>query len=401
MIEDAIAPRPRLLVVTTTYPRWRDDTWPSFVHELASRLTDHYEIVVLTQRSPGASDQEKMDDVLIKRFPYLTRNLELLSGNDGVLQTLRLKPWLVILLPLFLVGMMLGIRKEVKNGARLIHAHWIPWGFLATIAVPGIPVLVTAHGSDVFKLRGGFWKMIRRITSRRVKAVATVSKLLSDSLIDEGVEASKLFVAPMGVDLKNKFTPILVASAKTMDFIFVGRLIDSKGPDLLINAMQMVHVQIPFAKLLVVGDGPMGETLKARVHETGLEGVVEFTGAMTNDKVAEMMAKSRVCVMTGRASSDGVSEGLGLVAIEALGAGCRLVSVNNPALQGMLPAGVPATFIDPIDVAAFASAMIAEIKKDPSEMDKGFPEFRRQVIDTFDWENVASNYCAILQKICQ
>lgn len=399
MIDDAIASKSRLLVVTTTYPRWREDTWPSFVHELASRLADQYEIVVLTQRSPGASSQELMDDVLVKRFPYLTRNLELLSGNDGILQTLRLKPWLIILLPLFLVGMMLGIRKEVKNGARLIHAHWMPWGFLATIAVPGIPVLVTAHGSDVFKLRGSFWKMIRRMTARRVKAVAAVSKSLSDRLIEEGVEASKVFVAPMGVDLKNKFTLGLSASAKTMDFIFVGRLIDSKGPDLLIDAMQMVHLQIPFAKLLVVGDGPMGETLKARVRQAALDGVVEFTGAMTNDKVAEMMAKSRVCVMPGRASFDGVSEGLGLVAIEALGAGCRLVSATNPALQGMLPAGAPATFIDPTDVSEFASVMIAEIKKDAADTEKGFPEFRRQVMATFDWENVVLNYGAILQKI--
>jgi hypothetical protein len=35
---------PRLLVLTSTFPRWRDDPEPAFVHELARRLTDGFDI---------------------------------------------------------------------------------------------------------------------------------------------------------------------------------------------------------------------------------------------------------------------------------------------------------------------------------------------------------------------
>ncbi len=398
MINKAKPKKSKLLVITTTYPRWEGDTWPPFVHELSSRLTESYEVIVLTPRLPGAAESELRDNVQVKRFAYLPRKIELLSGNDGLLQTLKKNPLMIFLLPIFFFGMMLAIRKQVKQGVTIIHAHWLPWGFLATLAAPRTPVLTTAHGSDILKLRGGPWRFFRRMTSRRVKAVTTVSKLLADRLEVEGVQAEKVLVAPMGVDLKNRFVPDTTTLDKSIGLIFVGRFIEAKGPDLLIEAMRLVHQDRPDAKLLMVGDGPLSGALKARVRDCKLDAVIEFSGAIPNPAIAQLFAKSKICVMPSRADKEGASEGLGLVAIEALGSGCRLVSGSNRALQGMLPSGANAVFINPENTAELASTLVQMLSAAALD-EKDFLIFRQALVDQFDWENVALNYDAILKKI--
>ena len=56
-------PRKRLLVLTSTYPRWLGDTEPSFVHELSMRLTSAFEVFLLAPHAPGALMTESMDEV--------------------------------------------------------------------------------------------------------------------------------------------------------------------------------------------------------------------------------------------------------------------------------------------------------------------------------------------------
>lgn len=52
--------KPRLLVLTSTFPRWRDDPEPPFVFELSRRLTDTFDITVLAPRAPGSLDRETL-----------------------------------------------------------------------------------------------------------------------------------------------------------------------------------------------------------------------------------------------------------------------------------------------------------------------------------------------------
>ena len=47
MIEPGNSLRPILLTLASTYPRWRGDTEPGFVHELARRLVDQFDVTVL------------------------------------------------------------------------------------------------------------------------------------------------------------------------------------------------------------------------------------------------------------------------------------------------------------------------------------------------------------------
>ena len=84
--------RPKLLVLASTYPRWAADHEPGFVHELSSRLTDRFEVRVLTPHHKGAATREERDGVDVYRYRYAPEKLETLIYDGGMVTNLRRQP---------------------------------------------------------------------------------------------------------------------------------------------------------------------------------------------------------------------------------------------------------------------------------------------------------------------
>lgn len=80
-----------------------------------------------------------------------------------------------------------------------------------------------------------------------------------------------------------------------LTFIFVGRLVPIKCPDILVSAFAASPL-LQQHRLLFVGDGPEKERLEKMVHEFNLESCVEFTGWLKHTEVAELMRSSDVFV---------------------------------------------------------------------------------------------------------
>ena len=81
--------KPRILVFTSTFPRWQNDTDPPFVYELCKRLTDDFDVHVLTPHYPGAKYEEIFCGVTVRRYRYFLPKFEKLAGSVGILPTLR------------------------------------------------------------------------------------------------------------------------------------------------------------------------------------------------------------------------------------------------------------------------------------------------------------------------
>src|SRR5690606_19375146 len=94
---------PRILVLTTTYPRWESDHEPSFVHDLCKELARDFDVLVVTPSSQGAARRETMDGVAIERFRYAPSRFETLIHNGGIVANLHGSPWKWLLLPSMLV----------------------------------------------------------------------------------------------------------------------------------------------------------------------------------------------------------------------------------------------------------------------------------------------------------
>ena len=61
----------KVLVISSTFPRRKDDTTPSFVYELSNRLArKDRKIIVLAPHAYGSAKTEKLDNMEIHRFQY-------------------------------------------------------------------------------------------------------------------------------------------------------------------------------------------------------------------------------------------------------------------------------------------------------------------------------------------
>ena len=128
-------PKKKLLVLTSTFPRWKNDPKPSFVYDLSKKLANHFDIFVIGPQFPGAKRYENIDNLKIYRFKYFIARFQKLTDMDGILAALTKSKLNYIIIPFFLCAELYALLKYSRNHKPdLIHAHWIiPQGFIAYI----------------------------------------------------------------------------------------------------------------------------------------------------------------------------------------------------------------------------------------------------------------------------
>jgi len=131
----------------------------------------------------------------------------------------------------------------------------------------------------------------------------------------------------------------------------VGRLRHEKGQTLLLEAMAEVVKAFPMAQLLVVGDGPDADTLKRHAAQTGLQNHVIWYGMTDADRVFQIYSLMDVVAVPS------LFEGFGLVAAEAMAAGCAVVASAVDGLTEVVEDGVTGLLVPPGDSSALAAAL--------------------------------------------
>jgi glycosyltransferase involved in cell wall biosynthesis len=130
----------------------------------------------------------------------------------------------------------------------------------------------------------------------------------------------------------NKYTPY---EDRDIDVLYVGRMTENKGPDILLDALLHPEIKSLNIRSCFVGDGPLLEGLNRLA--AGTSGI-QFVGPQAHAKVLELMDRSRIVVVPSRSLPDGRSEGFGLAAIEGAAAGCRVLVARTGALTETIDA---------------------------------------------------------------
>jgi len=389
--------RLRLLVMTSTYPRWANDPEPAFVHELCRRLVPRFDVTVLCPHAGGASVDEVLDGVQVHRYRYAPAGWETLVNDGGILGNLERHPWKWLLLPSFLLGQWLALlRLRRRWRPDVVHAHWLlPQGIIAASA-GATPLVVTSHGADLFALRGRLFRLLRSWVVARTSAITVASEVMRERLKQECPHATP-FTMPMGVDLMGRFKDDLTVTRSRGVILAVGRLVEKKGLVYLIEAMPTVLEAHPEARLDIVGFGPERERLAERVSQLGLDHVVNFLGAVPQPELPRHYQSAAVFVAPFVEAASGDQEGLGLVVAEAIGCLCPVLVGDVPAVHDFFgPEGdgvVPQR-----DPGALAKAII-RVLDDPSEAHARALERREAVRLKFSWDVVAKGYADLFESL--
>ena len=393
----------RILVLTSTFPRWEEDEEPSFVFELCSRLKAQYRIHVLAPHFPGAKTYEYFEGIHIKRFRYFITPWQRLAYQGGILAKLRHNPWQYGLLPFFFLGELFSLIRLLRSYRfHLIHAHWlIPQGLVAVMARlivrSDTSLLCTSHGGDLYGLRGRLMGRIKRWVVSKADALTVVSCAMLDEVAGLGAGHGRVHVIPMGTDLRGRFVPPR-ERRKGERILFVGRLVEKKGVEYLIRAFPLIHEKYPGARLCIVGDGPERGVLEGMCAELGLEDSVRFLGAVKHDSLPKLYGESDVVVFPSVVSKDGDREGFGLVLVEALGCECATVVTDLPAMRDIIIDGKTGFVVPQKSIRQLAEKVIC-LLDDPEVSRLVGKEGRKYVTKRYDWEIIARQYSALIESI--
>ena len=395
--------KPSVLVLTSTFPRWANDTVPPFVFELCRRLTPYFDLHVLAPHYPGSLTSESMEDIHVHRFRYCFAGWEKLAYEGGILPRLKRHPLLFGLIPFFMAGQLLvALRLLRRYRIRAIHAHWIlPQGLIAVLARMfsscSVGILCTLHGGDAYGLRGSRFDLIRRWVIRRTNRLTVVSHSLLRDLGKAGADTRRISVVPMGVDLQNRFIPPADRN-DTASLLFVGRLVGKKGLRYLIEAFPKILERFADARLTIAGDGPERARLEELVSTFRVEEKVTFMGAVPNTALPELFQQASVFIFPSVVSDDGDREGFGLVLVESMGCGCAAVVTDLPAMEDIAQNGKTAIVVgqkNPTEIVRAVTSLLSN-----SEWrSKLACEGRRYALANFDWAVIIPRYQDILEGI--
>ncbi len=394
----------KLLVLSSTYPRWRGDPEPGFVHELAKRMTAQLEVRVLCPHAQGALTQETLEGVEIVRYRYAPSRFETLVNNGGIINNLKCQPWKWLLVPFFLLRLLWCTWREVRGWhPDIIHAHWLlPQGL--TVALLGLldhrtpPLFVTSHGADLFALRAYPLTALKRFVARHAAALTVVSQAMKDELARIGVSIHKVTVQSMGVNLTSRFITAPDQLRSRDEILFVGRLVEKKGLRFLLAALPEILSNHPSAFLTVVGYGPEENERRAQAESLGITHKVNFLGALTQAELPTLYQRAAVFVAPFIQADSGDQEGLGLVLVEALGCGCPVVASHLPATLDVVRDKVTGLLTQPGDTADLV-VKINRLLNEPKLGVQLGQAGRKLVASHYDWNQVTERYLAILNQV--
>lgn len=236
-------------------------------------------------------------------------------------------------------GLQLAIRRIAPD---LVHAHF---GYDATTILPfvrraSLPLLATFHGNDVTALPYADSRMAMLYRRRLPELFAyanrlvVVSDYLRTRLIELGAPEEKVVVNYVGVPISSH--PLPDVEVDRNGVLFVGRLVEVKGPFDLLEAFSRLPKKLRSTRLTVVGDGPLRSALERKARSLGIK--AKFTGMLTSDQVDVQMRKHAVFCGPSRTATSGAAEAFGLAFVEA--------GLNSLPSVGYFHGGVPEAVLD-------------------------------------------------------
>jgi glycogen synthase len=155
---------------------------------------------------------------------------------------------------------------------------------------------------------------------------------------------------PAGTEPKNA-TP-----ATFPTFFFLGRLVPTKGVQILVDAARKLKDRKLQFRVRIAGGGPERDLISARVDAAGLSDRTEFLGSISAAQTVEEFEGATVTVMPSIGG-----EVFGLVALESMASGCPVVASDIGALQEVIgDAGVTFPIADSTALADRLERIICE-----------------------------------------
>ena len=144
----------------------------------------------------------------------------------------------------------------------------------------------------------------------------------------------------------------------------VGRLVEKKGFDNLIDALALLPTELDW-HWTHIGGGTLKDDRKARAEKAGVAKRITWRGACDQPEVIEAMRKADLFVLPSRVASDGDRDGLPNVLMEAASQGLALLSTPVSSIPEFIETETHGLLSD--DAPKALAAAMTRVAQSPSE----------------------------------
>ena len=294
-----------------------------------------FKVIVLTQYIKGLPEFEIINGVSVYRAIKPT------------------KPWAIT----YLLSVLRFMIKK-RNEYDVVQSYGIFYHTTASVIMKYIykkkvinRLESAGQNGDLGRIKKIKYGFLVKLSWKKGDKLIAISREIYNDLINSGVHKEKITYIPNSVDTEY-YTPFI---SKRWDFpiniLFVGRLSEEKGVNILLHAMmQVVGKGFNDLSLTIAGDGPLREELEEKVNDLAITKYVRFVGSINN--VIQYYHNSHVLVIPSN------WEGLPLVLLEGMACGLAIVASNLGGNQEGIEDGINGLLFSPGQVTELSSKII-------------------------------------------
>ena len=382
--------------MTSSFPSSPDDETCGYVRDFARRLAVEFNVMVLAPPDRRAGGWPS--DVF-----KLTRSRSLLplirdpfqSGDD--LNDLIRKNLLTRLAALVSLVCFFAHAVALSFRADVICSNWmVPSGLVGALIshASGKRHVVVEHSGALHlltRMRGG--RLLARFVVAGSDRVMTVSADLKRKLVDLYPHAaSRVEVMPMGITIplgrdQIGVEPSLLSGVHPT-VLFIGRLTEIKGLDVLLRAME----RLDGLKLIVAGDGEGRDEYQRLARELSLN--ASFVGRINAVEREKLLLACDAVVIPSTVLEDGRYEGTPVVCLEAMAAGRVVIASRVGGLSEVISDGENGLLFEQGDHQLLREKLMLALNDDI--LRQRISENARHTAACYDWKRIGFRFTEAL-----
>ena len=261
-----------------------------------------------------------------------------------------------------------ALRRVIHDfgGADVLHGHSSKAGALARLGrwARARRVVYTPHAwytqnPELGAASRGAYRLIERALAMVTDRIVSVSRDEAEHAVALGIGRRKLVLIENGIE---SWTPERIARARAEtrarlgiaadDVVvgFLGRLAPQKAPDVAARVFRQIIDARPATRVVLAGDGPEAEPVRALIAELGIADRVHL---MPQASGPDVIPAFDLFLMTSR------YEGFPYVLLEALAAGCAIVTTRVGGVVDCVVDGENGSVVDSLEPDPIARAVSA------------------------------------------
>ncbi|HEV2268344.1 MAG TPA: glycosyltransferase [Steroidobacteraceae bacterium] len=273
----------------------------------------------------------------------------------------------------------------------VLHANNYAMEPLWTARLLGIPIVNHFHGFLYLPMERS-----RRRNFRHVEAFVSISRAVTESAVEAGVDRARIHEIPNFVERVPEPSPPPMPTELAIGIF--GRVTHWKGQKEFLRAAMQVLPKFPGLRLYIVGDASDGDPryfdeCREIAHSSAFAAQIEFTGLVT-----DVAAYYRKCTVVVHASIE--PEPFGMVVIEAMAEARPVVASVLGAPPEIIQDGVEGYLVNPKDPSAMASRIIELLGNVALATDMGV-RGHRKVLTHYDPNVAARRFERLYAEVAQ